>query len=565
MSLSSRTFQSAGKISQHYIPGAYSRIDSIKGQGGLVSANNGVIMGQSTGGKPATLLQFNTIAEAVNALKGGPLMEAVRLAFNPGNDLNPQRLFAMRVNTATQSTYDMEDGSANPMIQVDSRDYGLSQNQITLALAAGTVSGKKVTVGFKTDTEVFDNVIQNSIEITHATATVTIENSSGTTEMTLSVGPLTIDFDTYTNLGDLAAYINDQVGYSAVVEPGQEDASTKELDGVTTQSLTGGYTCESTMYAIINKLNNESGLVEASAVNAAIDITIPTNFTTIYMTGGGEGTYTGTEWTAALVVLEAEDVQFVSTPDPATTVHASIKTHCEAMSAVTGRKERQFLVGGTWADTLTTAITNAGNLNSKWGLMAFNGFTQYDVNGTIQNYDASYYACLLLGQKVASAINAPLTFNTMNIIELEDKLTDAELEQAIQNGICAINYNAQGIPVCVRQVNSYLTDDLKWNEFSMVSEMGFVGRDLRSYLEGLFVGRAGNALTNGVMRGAVENKLAQYTDLGIFTVDASGTAWWNVQITISGDVVYVDFDAYLTAPVNFIFTTNHFHELVTTL
>lgn len=564
MSLSSRTFQSAGRISQHYIPGAYSRIDSVKGQGGLVSANNGVIMGQSTGGQPNTLLQFNTIAEAVNALKGGPLMEAVRLAFSPGNDLNPQRLFAVRVNSATQSTYDMEDGSSNPMIQVDSRDYGLSQNQITLALAAGTVEGKKITIGFKTDIEEFDDVIQNSIEITHATATVTIENNSTTTEMTLSVGPLTIDFDTYTNIGDLAAYINDQAGYSAVVEPGQEDASTKELDGVTTQSLTGGYTCQSTMYAIINKLNNESGLVEASAVNAAVDITIPTDFTTIYMTGGGEGSYTSTEWTAALVVLEAENVQFIATPDSDSSVHAPIKTHCEAMSAVTGRKERQFLVGGAWSDTLATALTNSGTLNSKWGLYTFNGFTQYDVNGTIQNYDASYYACLLLGQKVAAAINAPLTFNTLNVIDLEDKLTNAEKEQAIRGGVCVANFNSQGIPICVRQVNSYQTDDLKWNEFSMVTEMGFIGRDLRTYLESLFVGKAGNNLTGGVLRGTVESKLIQYTELGLLTADADGVSWWNVQITIAGDVVYVDFDAYLTAPVNFIFTTNHFHELART-
>ena len=71
MSLNYRTFQSAGQISSHIIPGAYSRIDSVKGAAGLASANNGVVMGQCTGGKPNTLLQFNTIAEAVATLRGG--------------------------------------------------------------------------------------------------------------------------------------------------------------------------------------------------------------------------------------------------------------------------------------------------------------------------------------------------------------------------------------------------------------------------------------------------------------------------------------------------------------
>ncbi len=563
MAIGRRTFQSAGKISTHLAPGAYSRFDSVKGIGSLVTANNVVIMGQSTGGKPNTLLQFNSIADAVNGLKSGPLMEAVRLAFNPGNDLNPQRLYAVRVNAATQSTYTMDNG-ANDMVKVDSLDYGLDQNQITLALAAGTTSGKKVTIGFKTDTEVIDDIIQNSITITHATATVTIANNATTQQMTLSVGPITIDFDTYETIGDLAAYINQQAGYTASVTPGQENASTKELDGVTAQSLTGGYTCQSTMYAIINRINRDSNYVSASAVNAANDIAIPDNFTTIYMSGGTAGSYTATEWTNALTMLEAEEVQFISTPDSDSSVHASIKTHCETMSSVTGKKERQFLVGGAWGDTVATATAAAGVLNSQWGLYAFNGFTQRDVNGDIQNYPAAYTACLLAGMCGAQAINAPLTFKTLNVIALEDKLTLSEVEQLIEKGTAPANYNAAEVPHLVRQVNSYQADDLILNEFSMMKEVGFVSRDLRAYLEERFIGKPGNSLYGGVLRGAVEAKLEQYVDLGVFTRDADGRAWWNVQISIAGDTVTVDYDAYLTAPVNFIFITNHFHTVVTT-
>ena len=136
MGVPKRTFQSSGQISQHLIPGAFSRIDSVRGAAGLVSANNGVIMGQCIGGKPTTLLQFNNLNEAVRALKGGPLMEAMRFAFNPGNDLVPQRLFAVLVNSAGKSTYTMiQTAGSKDMIKVDSGDYGLNQNQITLALA----------------------------------------------------------------------------------------------------------------------------------------------------------------------------------------------------------------------------------------------------------------------------------------------------------------------------------------------------------------------------------------------------------------------------------------------
>lgn len=564
MALSKRTFQSAGQISQHLIPGAYSRIDSVKGIGGLVSANNLVIMGQSTGGKPATLLQFNGIAEAANALRGGPLMEAVRLAFNPGNDLVPQRIYAVRVNDATQSTYTMQDGSANDMIKVDSRDYGLSRNQVTLTLETGTNFGKKITVKYKTDQEVFDDVRRQSftVQYTDGAATMTITNNSGTQELTTSVG-LSVDLNNFPTVGDLVAYINNQADYTASVVAGQEGASSLELDSVSSQDInSSAYTAESTMQAIIDVLNNESGYVEASAVNAANDRAIPENFTETYMTGGSEGDYTSTEWSDALTMLEGEDIQFVSTPDDDAAVHAAIATHCATMSSVTGRKERQFIVGGAWGDSVDTAISNSQTLNSKSGMFVFNGFTQRDANGVVQNYSAGYAACLLAGMAAAQALNETQTFKTLNVISLEDKLTNSELEQLIKNGVCPLNYNSQRLPHVVRAVNTYQTDDIKWNEFSSVKEMYFISRDLRAYLEDRFVGRPGTKFYGGVMKGAVETKLAQYTDLGLFTQDANGTAWWNVQLSIAGDTVTVDYDAYITLPINFIFITNHFHEIV---
>ncbi len=561
MSIGKRTFQSAGQISQHLIPGAYSRIDSVKGQGSLANANKGVVMGQCTGGKPATLLQFNTIAEAVQTLKSGALMEAVRMAFNPGDDLVPQSVYAMRVNTAVQSLYHAKNG-ANNIIKFTSRDYGLATNQITIKVEAGT-TGKKVTIGYKSDTEIFDNLYRSSLTITHATATGTVTNNSGTKTLVLSVGSVTIDLNTYNTIGALAAYINQQVGYTAVVTAGQENASSLYLDGTTALSCTGGRIFESTNRAIIDKMNTASGYVVAESENAANNNLLIDNVATaVYFTGGTEGTYTGTEWTAALLVLESEDVQFISTPDSSTSVHASISAHCTAMGSVNGRKERQFIVGSAWGMVLATAITNAKALNSKWGVQVHNGFTQYDVNGVIQNFDASYAACMFMGMACSVAINQPLTFKKLNVISLENKLSNTNLENLIENGVCPIAYNSAGLPIIVRQVNTYQTDDLKWNEFSIVKEMAFVSRDIRAYLENLFVGKPGNALYGGVIRGAIEARLAVYEDLGIFSKDDNGISWWNVQIGIAGDTVTIDYDAYITSPINFMFVTNHFHELV---
>jgi len=574
MSLDFRTFQSAGRISTHIIPGAYSRIDSIKGATGLASANNGVVMGACTGGEPNVLYQFNTVAEAVATFRSGPLMDAIRLAFNPGGGINPQRVFGMRVNNAVQGSVTLTE-SSDDMIKLESADYGLYVNQIRVLLESGSNYGKKLTVQYQSDPdEVFDDIRRQSFTIQYSTGacTMTIVNNSGAATLVTSAGGISIALADYATVGDIATYINSQTGFTCTAVAGQENASALELDAVSSQDInSSAYTAESTFQAIIDTVNNGSARITASAVNGANDRVIPDNLTVTYLTGGSEGSYTATEWTASLVALESENIQFISTPDSDSAVHAAIKSHCETMSSVTGKKERQFLVGSAWksgtVDTMITSATSAAvALNSKFGMYVFNGGTQYDAYGTIQNYGGSYVACMLMGVKMALAINEPLTFKELNLIELEWKLSESQTETLLKNGVATVNYGPNGVPRLVRQFNTYQTNDLKYNEFSAVTEMLFVSRDLREYMEDQFVGRPGVAVTGGVLKGAAESRLATYEDIGVFVKDPNtGQAWWNVVVSLASDTVYVDYDANITMPVNFIFVTNHFHELVANL
>ena len=570
MSLQYRTFQAAGRASSHIIPGAYSRIDSVKGAAGLASSTNGVIIGPCTGGKPATLYQFNTIAEAVSTLRGGPLMDAVRLAFNPGGGLNPQRLFAMRINNATQASLDLE-AFSTPKITVKSRDYGVYTNQIKVTVENGTSFGKKVTVEYQSDpAEIFDNIRRQSftVQVTDGqAATITITNT------TLTISNRTpVDLASFDTIGDLVSHINAMPGVTCTVISGQENAKPIELDNIGSTSInTAPYTVESSMHAMIDIVNAQSARVSMEVAPNDPLRRIVDNLTATFLTGGTEGSSDAVQWAAALTQLEAENVQFISTPDSSEAVHATIKTHCEAMSSVTGRKERQFIVGAPWksgtvATDISSAISAAKTLNSKTGMYVFNGGTQRDLDGVIQNYPGSYAACMLMGQKCALAINQPLTFKELNFIELEYKLSDSQTEQLLQEGVAVVNYSPNGLARLVRQFNTYQTNDLKWNEFSAVTEMFFASRDLRQVLENQFVGRPGTAITEGVLKGTVEARLQIYEDLGIFMKDPkTGSSWFNVQIILNGDQVFIDYDAYITLPINFMFTVNHFHELVATI
>lgn len=561
-----RVFQSAGQISSHIIPGAYSRIDSVRNSSGLLSANNGVIMGRAYGLKPATLYTFSNVTEAMNAIIGGELKEAIRLAFDPGNDLVPQRIHVMAVNTATQSVGTLKNAGSDTLITLTSKGYGLYTNQIKRTLENGTVSGKKLTIVYKDATEIFDDIIRNSFVIQYASGacTMTITNTPSTKTLVTSAGGLNITLSDYTTMEALVAYINTQTGFTASIVSGQEDADPTELDACTTVDINGSaYTAQSTMFAIIDTINALSNLVTAAdGRGAAVGAAIPTNSAATYFTGGTNGAYTATEWTSALTAMEAENAQFIATPDSSSSVHAAIKTHCVAMSSVSNRKERSFFVGGAWGESESTAKTNATTLNSKYGVYVYVGGTARNVNGDVTEYAASYVACMLMGMRVAMATNMPLTSKTLNLISLEKKLSNTSIEACLEKGVCPLAYNANGIASIVRGLTTYQADDLKFNEESMMNEQNYISLDLRNYLQTLFIGNPGIKTSLGAIQGAVISRLNIYVENGLFTQDSQGRTYWNVIVTQSGDTFRVDYDANLTAPINFIFATQHFSEAV---
>ena len=108
MGIGPAIFSSAGKRSEHYIPGAYSRSAAIPSATGGVSAGNAIILGKSIGGKPLTLFVFQSLSEAQEVLVGDELLEGVAHAFSPGGGYSPQAVRAMRVNPGTQSSLDLK-------------------------------------------------------------------------------------------------------------------------------------------------------------------------------------------------------------------------------------------------------------------------------------------------------------------------------------------------------------------------------------------------------------------------------------------------------------------------
>ncbi len=570
MGVAPATFTSGGLQSQHYLPGAYSRISFLKGTGGLVSAANAVIFGDCRGGEPNIIHWFGSPAIAEEILRSGPLLDAVKHAFKVGGGLVPQQIGALRVNPGIRATREFKNSSDN-MIDAYGWDWGLHTNQLKSKLEAGTINGKKLTLKFQNnDDEIVDDIYRESFEIEYtgagSAATMTISLTQLTTTCTgAPTDDLTIAFASFPTIEDIVNYINDQTGYTCTILTPVPAQKSEHLDSITAQDIkTSAYTAQSTLQAIIDTLNVSPWIDEALLDSGATSRLIPDNDTGwVYFGEAVDGSYTSTEWGVSLTLAEQEDIQVIGSSSEDEAIHALIKTHCVSMNSVTGKAERQYVLGGALGETVAQAKTRAYNLGSEAGLLAYPGIKDYDFDNlsVVKTWSPVYYAAKILGAQVALALNEPFTFKDVDILGWEKNLTIPEAEDLIKNGVCPGIKHKSGRLICARTITTYQGDKLQMNEFSMMRESLFVSRDLREAVENSFVGKAMSNSLLGKVDGIAIGKLSQYYDLGLFN---GIPPYWGYKKTIVGDRVKVEYDCNLTPPTNFVFITSHMHVYAST-
>jgi len=569
MGVNGAIFNSGGEQSTHYLPGAYSRLKYIKGTGGLVSSSNGVIMGDCRGGEPNALLEFASSAEAEEILRSGPLLDALKHAFTPGNGLTPQKSAAIRVNPGTQASRTFVK-TATTMITATAWDYGLHTNQLKSKLEAGTTTGKKLTMKFQNnEDEIFDNIERESFEIQYTgTDSVCTMEISKTALITTDDGgeDLNIAFTSFPTIEDIVNYVNDQANYTCSLL-GLASHKSTELDSVTagTDIKTAAVTTYSNLQAIIETMEQSAWIGTAVYNTGASTRSVPdVDADWVYFSGAVDGSYTSTEWATSLTFAEAQDIQLISTSSEDASIHALIKTHCNSMNSVTGKSERQFIVGGASGETVAQVKTRALNLGSEFGSLCSPEFTDYDYDDTTKTktWSPAYYACKLLGMYTCLSLNEPVTAKNVEVLGWAKQYTTPEIEELIKAGVCVGMKNKRSKTlVNARGVTTYQGTELQKCEFSMMREALFVARDMREAIEASFVGRAmSNTLISGI-DAIVYGKLSTYYDLGLFNGDPP---YWGYKKTVLGDQIKLEYDANLTPPTNFVFITSHMHVYVST-
>jgi hypothetical protein len=222
-------------------------------QSRFVSQHDVILLSYMEGGQPNTLVPFlddQALRETYDPenlhILGADLASYLKA---PSFDLNVRgayRIYVLRLGHPTRASLTLLNGAAQPVLLLTSVDYGIYVNKLSAEVASGTVVGKRVTIRFRQETTILDN-LQNAFQLAYtgnaSAATITITRTGDaatrlqTTLTGATDGSISLDLDltqeTFATIQQLATYINGQNGYDATLARyAQSLLPSLELDAV---------------------------------------------------------------------------------------------------------------------------------------------------------------------------------------------------------------------------------------------------------------------------------------------------------------------------------------------
>lgn len=520
------------------------------------------LIGASAGGQPLTALKFSNPSDAAALLVSGPLCDAAVKSFNPSNDTNAAgALICVRVGQATQAALTLNDGTASPVIDLVSQQYGLGANQTRVKVAAGSVSGKALTAQVGNNYYTQDNTQRAAFTVQYsggqATASMTITNTTVTLFAPNGSAVATIDLTAFPLVQDLVNRINTTTGFAATPIIGSETTPALQgLDSVSAVDVkTALYTTRADLQACIDWFNSAGeGYVTATRHTGAG--APPANIGFTYLVGGtSPGPITG-DWTNALAYLQTQDVQWITPLIGDPSIHAAVDAHCQFMSSA-GRKERRAICGPPAGTTLSAAQALPANINSDRTSLAFPGYYDFNAAGKLTLYDPFMMAALVAAGFAGLNPGEAMTNKSLTIRGLELALKDpVDTDAAIQSGLLVVMQEPEGYKV-VRSISTWLAN----NNFNRVeqstgSATDYALRTIRNALGSLkgqkvspqTLGRA-VVLTEGA---CILLSQPSPEGIGVLVGDANSPPYQNITAKAAGDTIQVRLQMSPAIPANFI-------------
>lgn len=520
------------------------------------------LVGRSAGGQPNAILRFGSPQEAARVLVSGELLDAVNAAFDPSPETGgPESVVAVRVGNATQSTGALKDSTNATVINLTSINYGTRENQLQYKIEAGSNSGLRVTTKRGNEYYTQDNLERRAFQVhytgTEATATMTINGTQVVLAAPAGTTVATIDLTQYSSVIDLVDRINVVAGFEAeVLDANYNVPALQGLDFVTAQDVkTAAYVAKADLQSVVDWLN---GPLQSfvRAVRPANVGKPPAVVDWTFLTGGSDGTTSYNDWANAFETLQTVDVQWVTPVSGDAAVHALADTHAAYMSDV-ALKERRVICGTAAGTTNLQAIDAAKALNSKRTSLVHLGHYNYSAAGKQVLYPPYITAAMISGAFSGLNPGTPLTNKAIKVRGLERELRNPTDTDVLINGGVLCVENAAGVFKVVKSITTWLNDrNYAKVEQSTGWALDFVSRRVREALDVLRGSKGGPiALSRAVS--IAESTLRELArpepqGPGVLVGDDTSPAYRNIQASLEGDVIRVQFECSPAIPVNYV-------------
>ena len=310
-----------------------------------------------------------------------------------------------------------------------------------------------------------------------------------------------------------------------------------------------GYATVAAAKAAINASSGGSNIVSFDD-DASSDIPDETSGY-VSLASGTDGTRSNQEITDGLALLLNQNVDIMLIDSGDTTYHAILAAHCEEASNSVNKNERTGVVGMDADSTVSEYLAQASTLNNRRVvLVAPNIYTpDWGTNISTSSIKGGHVtAAMVAGLKAGLSDPAePLTFKPLRYAnKLEVYYSNTELVQLIEGNVLPLGIHRRGNRVIKQGTTSA---DANWQEWSVVTSIDFIMKDLRNLLEELYIGRKGTSTILALIEATVKGRLSQYTQQSILFSYFKDSV---VADFLSGDQTFVNvsFTAVPIFPVN---------------
>ena len=243
------------------------------------------------------------------------------------------------------------------------------------------------------------------------------------------------------------------------------------------------------------------------------------------------------------------------TADPA--IHAM--GYAAVQQASNNRRERRLFVGGDLGLDKQDTLDLATSLGHR-AIVATPGMER-SIDGEMTMLPPYFTACAVAGLWSGLEVNEPLTFKYLNTSRLEKQWDDTEIDEFLQGGVLPVeNVYGRGRRIVQQRTAHTADNNTALSELSTGATIDFMVQDLRTSMEDRFVGRPGTTAVQTAMRNAAFSKLRSYERAGYITGDAGlgVPAFRNLTLRREGRAYFIEFEASVTEPVNWILITAYF-------